>query len=108
MQSISKMSLGAAPRNPVSRRKETQRCDKQQNTRRFGNRDGGEKSTCLAVDAVREIEGIGVAAIPSPTPEYQIPEPARSIIGTHINWNRAFKRTRCWIESIDFTGDKAE
>src|SRR4051812_6686116 len=104
----SEMPSGAALRNPVSRREETQRCDKQQQARRFGNRDSGKKPICLAVDAIEDIEGIGISAVPGATPEYQTPQPARSVAGAHIDGNRAFECTCCRIECVDFALDEAE
>ena len=61
----------------------------------------------LAVDAIGEIEGVGVA-VHAADPEFKRPQATRSIAAAGIDRDRALERSGYRVEGVDLAGDEAE
>src|SRR6266446_7289291 len=102
----------AGPRGtpPAQRTKAQQPCTEERQSARLGDRhyrDGREQPVRLAVDAIGEIEGVGVA-VHAADPEFERPKATRSIAAAGVDWDRTEERSGCRIEGVDLAGDKAE
>src|SRR5690242_9973411 len=75
----------------------------------LGNRsDRAEQPRRLAVDAVGEVERVGVAAASCTAAEHQPPEPAGRVAGADVDRDRAAERARDRIERVDAAVPEAE
>src|SRR5205085_8695235 len=71
------------------------------------HRKGREQPVRLAVDAIGEIEGVGVA-VHAADPEFKRPQATRSIAAAGIDRDRALERSGYRVEGVDLAGDEAE
>src|SRR5882672_1769513 len=89
----------AGPRGtpPAQRTKAQQTCAEERQCARLGDRrhgDGREQPVRLAVDAIGEIEGVGVA-VHAADPEFERPKATRSIAAAGVDRDRTEERSGC-------------
>src|SRR5438132_10999009 len=95
---------------PAQGTKAQQACAEQSQCARLRHlryREGCEQPMRLAVDAIVEIEGVGVT-VHAAAPELKRPKATRCIAAAGVDRDRTEERSRCRVEGVDLAFDQAE
>src|SRR3954449_13206950 len=93
---------------PTSQAQESGRHTEKRQAGRFRHLQGAEQASGLAIDAVEEIQRVGVAATARTAPKHQWPQPPRRVAGAYINRDGPQEVPGHRIERVDFALDEAE